>query len=237
MHLISVKRKQLLDVCPDVRVKPMSDNKKRISNMDEKVFRFMLSQLEEIERTIRHNEEFHGSQEKFFLGFLGALISIVTGLLIFRVPIETRFVVLASLMILVLAFMVSLVFLVLQIERRIVTYEWIRRAICLRSFFIAEESPLASYFRRAKLPFRLEEAPKYWPLDGFGRHPLFKVSLAFYIVINSFLAGGIAFALTYYFVEIVGCSMITGVLTAVFLSMIEWMKCKNFLQRKDTERT
>lgn len=214
----------------------MTENQESLT--PDQTFQFVLSQLNEIERNIRHNEMVHGSQEKFFLSLLSALMSIGVALVAFNVSTETRLVTLSSsilsfLLIFILAYIVSLVFLVLKIERRIVTYEWIERAIQCRGFFINLNPKMADFY---ELPYRLEDAPEYWPSGYLGKHPLFKVSLAVYIIINSLIGGIIAFALTYHLTKIHVCSLITSGIIIVFVAFIEWLVCRDSLHRRDRDR-
>lgn len=216
----------------------MSDNS--LPNMDDNTFQFLLSQLDEIERNIRHNEEVHLSQEKFFLSLLGALVSIVAAVVTFNPPAESIFIVLSLSVVFFFVFIISVVFLVLQLERRIATYEWIKRAVRVRCFIIGWEREAAPKSRIAKFfdeEIRLLRLPHFWPVDGWGRHPLFKFSLFVYIIISSLLAGAMSFYVTHYLTCTLTCSLIAGAPIAVLIGLIEWYLIKNYLQGRDRSRT
>ena len=205
---------------------------------DEETFKFMLSQLEEVDRIIRYQGEGHRSETKFFLSLLSALITIALGLITFNVPAEKRLIILSTsipffLIIFSLSFIITSIFLVLKIESRIVTYEWIERAINLRRFFLDMKHSIKEFY---PLPFQIENAPKYWPKGILGHHPYFKASLFLYIILNSLFAGTIAFSISYQFTSIHEYSLLVGATVTIAFAIIEWVLCREHLINKDKQR-
>lgn len=213
-------------------------NKSR-SLTDEETFQFMLSQLEEVERNIRYQGEGHRSETSFFLSLLSALITIALGLMTFDISTEKRLITLTSsilffILIFSLGFMLTLIMLVLKIESRIVTTEWIEKAVHLRRFFV--ELNLSSITKFYKLPYQIKDSPKYWPGSFFKHHPYFKISLILYIIINSIFIGAIAFSITYYLTKWHVYSILNFAVIGIGWIGIIWVSCREYLINIDKKK-